>query len=199
MAVERHLRALEAAVDGPLALSELVHRLHHSGFALLVIFLSLPFLQPLPLGGLSSVLGPLVALLGMRLALGRKELVLPGWIGNRRLETRTIHLLLKAARTFFSVADKIARPRLKSLASNERAAGAGIALSGSLLTLPFPIPLSNILCAAPATLLALGLLEEDGALALLGWTGLFLALAFHVGLALLGASGVRALWSALLG
>ncbi len=196
MAVERHLRALEGAVDGPLTLGELVHRMHHSGFGLLVVFICLPFLQPLPMGGLSSVLGPLVALLGARLALGRKELVLPGWIGSRRLEPRTIHLLLTAARTFFRLAEKVARPRLQGLARNERAAGTGIALSGALLALPFPIPLSNILCAGPATLLALGLLEEDGALALLGWIGLFLALAFHVGLALLGASGVRALWSA---
>lgn len=196
MAVERHLRALEAAVDGPLTLGELVHRMHHSGFGLIVIFICLPFLQPLPLGGLSTVLGPFVALLGVQLARGRKELALPAWISKRRLEAKTIHLLLGAARAFFALAEKVARPRWSALARSERAAGAGIALSGALLSLPFPIPLSNVICAGPATLLALGVLEDDGLLAVLGWLGLFLSISFHIGLALLGAEGTRALWRA---
>lgn len=197
MAVERHLRALEAAVDGPMTLGELVRRMHQTGFGLIVIFICLPFLQPLPLGGLSTVLGPFVALLGVQLARGRKELVLPAWIAERRLDLKVIHLLLGAARQFFSLADKLARPRWKALARNERAAGAGIALSGALLSLPFPIPLSNMICAGPAALLALGVLEEDGLLALLGWLGLALSIAFHLGLVLLGSEGARALWRAL--
>lgn len=196
MAVERHLRALEDAVDGPMSLGELVRRMHHSGFGLIVVFICLPFLQPLPMGGLSTVLGPFVALLGVQLARGRKELRLPSWIANRRLEHKTIRLLLGAARTFFGLAEKAARPRWRALAANEAAAGAGIAVSGALLSLPFPIPLSNVICAGPATLLALGLLEEDGVLSALGWLGLLLSLAFHAGLALLGATGTLALWRA---
>lgn len=195
MPVERHLRALEAAVDGPMTLGELVHRMHHSGFGLLIIFICLPFLQPLPLGGLSSVLGPFIALMGVQLARGRKELRLPGWIGDRRLDAKVLHLLLGAARKFFALADKAARPRWRSLARSELAAGAGIALSGALLSLPFPIPLSNMICAGPAALLALSVLEEDGLLAVLGWLGLLVSIAFHVGLAILGAEGARALFT----
>jgi hypothetical protein len=196
MPVERHLRALEAAVDGPMTLGELAHKMHHAGFGLLVIFACMPFLQPLPLGGLSTVLGPFVALQGIQLARRRKELSLPSWIARRRLEERTLHLLLGAARRFFALAEKVARPRWRALARGERAAGAGIALAGALLALPFPIPLSNVICAGPAVLLALSVLEEDGLLALLGWAGLLLALAFHIGLVLLGAEGTRALWRA---
>lgn len=196
MAVERHLRALEAAVDGPRTLGELVHRMHHSGFGLIVIFVCLPFLQPIPLGGLSSVIGPFVALQGVQLFRGKKELHLVSWIAHRRLEAKTVHVLLGAARAFFAFADKVTRPRWGTLARSERAAGAGIALSGALLSLPFPIPLSNIICAGPAVLLSLALLEEDGLLALLGWLALGFAVAFHIGLFLLGAEGTRALWRA---
>ena len=49
MPVERHLRALEAAIDGPMTLGELTHRMHHAGFGLVIIFVCLPFLQPLPI------------------------------------------------------------------------------------------------------------------------------------------------------
>ena len=69
-------------------------------------------------------------------------------------------------------------------------------LQDSLLALPFPIPLSNMICASPAALLALALLEEDGLIALLGWLGVLTMIAFHVGLLLLGAEGTRALWRA---
>jgi hypothetical protein len=196
MPVARHLRALEDAVDGPMTLGELAHKLSHAGFGLLVIFVCMPFLQPLPMGGLSTVIGPFVALQGVQLARRRKELQLPSWIARRRLEEKTVHLLLGAARRFFALAEKVARPRWRALARSERAAGAGIALAGALLALPFPIPLSNLICAGPAVLLALSVLEEDGLLALLGWAGMLLAIAFHIGLVLLGAEGTRALWRA---
>jgi hypothetical protein len=195
MSVARHLRALEDAVDGPMTIAELARRLHHSGFGLVVIFVCLPFLQPVPLGGLSTVLGPFVALQGARLCRGEKELHLPDWIGRRRIEEKTLQLLLGAARRFFGLAEKFCRPRLKVLLAHERAAGAGIALSGALLALPFPIPLSNMVCAVPAVLLALSALEEDGLMALLGWLGLLLSAAFHAGLAILGGDALRLAWS----
>ena len=53
-----------------------------------------------------------------------------------------------------------------------------------------------MICASPAALLALALLEEDGLIALLGWLGVLTMIAFHVGLLLLGAEGTRALWRA---
>ncbi|MEQ1920087.1 MAG: exopolysaccharide biosynthesis protein [Elusimicrobiota bacterium] len=196
MAVERHLRALEAAVDGPMTLGELTHRMHHAGFGLIVLFVSLPFLQPLPLAGLSTLLGSFIALQGVQLLRGRTEPHLPDWIGRRRIEAKTLLLLLGAARRFFALADRIARPRWRALATHKRAVGAAMALCGAFLALPFPIPLSNMVCASPAALLALALLEEDGLIALLGWLGVLVMIAFHAGLVLLGTEGTRALWRA---
>jgi hypothetical protein len=196
MPVERHLRALEAAIDGPMTLGELTHRMHHAGFGLIVLFVCVPFLQPLPLAGLSTVLGVFIALQGVQLLRGRREPHLPEWLARRRLEARTLHLVLGAARRFFAIADRFSRPRWRPLAANERAVGAAMALCGSLLALPFPIPLSNMICATPAALLSLALLEEDGLIALFGWLGVLAMIAFHIGLLLLGAEGTRALWRA---
>ena len=193
MAVARHLRALEQAVDGPMTLGELSGRLHHAGFGLVVIVVCLPFLQPVPMGGLSTVVGPFVALQGLRLFRGEKELRLPAWIARRRLEEKTLQVLLGVARRFFTVAEKFSRRRWRVLLASERAAGAGIAFCGVLLALPFPIPLSNMICATPAVLLALSALEEDGLLAALGWAAIAVSISFHIGLAMLGVEGVRAL------
>lgn len=196
MPVERHLRALEEAVEGPMTLGELTHRMHHAGFGLIVLFVCVPFLQPLPLAGLSTVLGVFIALQGLQLLRGRTEPHLPGWLARRTLETRTLHLILGAARRFFAFADRFTRPRWRALAASERAVGAAWIVCGLALALPFPIPLSNMICASPAALLALALLEEDGVVALLGWCGVLLTVFFHAGLALLGAEGTRALWRA---
>lgn len=196
MAVERHLQALEAAVEGPMTLGELTHRMHHAGFGLMVLFVSVPFLQPIPLAGLSTVIGVFIALQGLQLVRGRSEPHLPGWLARRTLEAKTLHLLLGAARRFFAFADRYTRPRWRPLASNERAVGAAWVLCGLALALPFPIPMSNMICASPAALLALALLEEDGLIALLGWLGVLAMIAFHIGLLLLGAEGTRALWRA---
>lgn len=193
MGAQRHAGALEAALTGPKTLGEAAERLHHAGFPLVVLLVCLPFLQPIPMGGLSTVLGPFMALQGVQLARGRKSLWLPAWIARRPLEAKTAGVLVSAARKFFAFADRVTRPRLVGLARSERAAGVGIALAGAFLSLPFPIPLSNMVCAGPAALLSLALLEDDGALALLGWLGLFFCAAFHFGLLVLGADGIRAL------
>ncbi len=194
MGASRHVRALEAALEGTDTLGAAAERLKHSGFPLIVVFVSLPFLQPIPLGGLSTVVGPFIALQGWQLARGRKALWLPRWIARRDLNERTQDILLAAAKKFFALVDRVARPRLVELARSERASGAGIAVSGVFLALPFPLPLSNMICAGPAALLALGMLEDDGALSLLGWLGLLVCAAYHYGVAVLGADGLRALW-----
>lgn len=196
MPVERHLRVLEASIEGPMTLGELTHRMHHAGFGLIVLFMCVPFLQPLPLAGLSMVFGVFIGLQGLQLLRGRSEPHLPGWIARRSLEPKALHLLLGAARKFFAFADRFTRPRWRALAANDRAVGAAIALCGFMLALPFPIPMSNMICAGPAALLALAMLEEDGLIALLGWFGVLVMIAFHVGLILLGAEGTRALWRA---
>lgn len=200
MAVGRHLSALEAATaGGPCTLGELVQRMEHAGYGLILIFVCLPFLQPIPLGGLSSLVGPFVFVMGVQLALHRPRPWLPGWISRRTLDQRLLGILLGAARRFFGLVERFARPRWCALARAESAAGLVMALCGALLSLPFPIPLSNVACAAPIVLLALGLLEEDGVLAALGYTGAGVTVALHAGLAILGMDGARNLWRSLAG
>src|SRR5215218_2291622 len=53
-------------------LREVLGLLHGRGYVLFVMLLSLPFCQPIPLPGLSTPLGLIIALIGVRLALGRK-------------------------------------------------------------------------------------------------------------------------------
>jgi len=191
-AVSRHLAALERAAQAG-TLSAAAARLQETGLALVLVFVCLPFLQPVPMGGLSSVVGPFVILQGLQLARGRGALWVPDWIGRRRISARSAEVLLGAARALFRLTARFSGARLRPLARAGRAAGLGMVLCGAMLALPVPIPLSNIACAAPVVLWSLALLEDDGVFALLGWLTLAASLLFHAAIFRYGAEGLRRL------
>ena len=87
-------------------------------FGLIIMFISLPFLQPVPTGGLSTVLGALIGVLGAQLAFKRESVWLPKFIEKRQLEEKTGQKLIVVAEKFFRLAEKIVRPRLKWIADS---------------------------------------------------------------------------------
>ena len=190
----RHIAELERASESA-TVGEAAERLSETGIGLALVFVCLPFLQPLPVGGLSTVLGPFVLLQGWQLVRGRHKLWLPRWIARRPLSERGSRILLSAGRKVLRLVDPLSRPRLRAVAQAERASGAGIALCGAMLTMPIPIPLSNIACALPVVLWSLALLEDDGLFALLAWLALGASVLFHAAIASFGVDGLRWLLS----
>ena len=72
-ALSADLRALaEHFHDGPVRLAEVVELLKGRGYRFLIALLGLPLLTPIPLPGISTVIGRAIALIGLRLALGQK-------------------------------------------------------------------------------------------------------------------------------
>lgn len=193
MAASAHLRRLREALRGPLTLGELSERLGEDGFGLLVLTLSMPFLQPLPMAGLSTVVGSYLLLLGAQHAAGRRAPWLPGWIARRALDQRRLDALLLFAERVFRGVETLARPRWTGLARRHRLTGAAVVALSLVLLLPIPIPFSNSTCALPLLLLAAGHLEEDGLLTAAGLGGVLVAYAYNAAAVSLGWSGLRAL------
>lgn len=191
MPAAEHLHRLREAVDGPLTLGELAGRLGEEGFTLLVVFLCLPFLQPVPLAGLSTVIGAYLAVAGVQHAAGRAEPWMPRWLQRRRLEERWLRRLLGMAERFFTFVERFTRPRLSGLARRHDLIGLTIAGMSTLMLLPLPIPFSNMVCAVSMVLLAISHLEDDGLVALGGYLGAALAVGYHLAL-LAGAMAVLA-------
>jgi hypothetical protein len=70
----QELRALtERFADRPVRLSAILEATHGRGFNLLLVLISLPFLTPIPVPGLSTLFGLVVAVIGARLALGKNR------------------------------------------------------------------------------------------------------------------------------
>jgi hypothetical protein len=159
------------------------------GFSLMLFVVSLPFVTPIPLPGLSMPFGSLVLLVGTRLALDRKPW-LPRWILDRQMPPRFLGTLLNAARRTVRCMELILRPRLESVHDQpiiRRLCGIMIMVSGALLLLPLPIPFTNGLPAFTVVLLTASAMERDG-LCLLAGFGSFACTLGYFGLLVFGGS-----------
>ncbi len=152
MAAADHLHRLREAINGPLTLGELAARLGEDGFPLLVVFLCLPFLQPVPLAGLSTAIGLYIAFAAVQHARRPGVPWVPEWVARRRVEEKTLRSLLGAAERVFGWVEKLARPRLSGLARRHDLTGGVIAAMAVMLLLPLPIPFSNMFCAVASGL-----------------------------------------------
>lgn len=161
------VRVAERAVT----IRELLYVLRGRAYMLLVILLTLPFLLPLPLPGLSTPFGLAIVLICLRLALGQRPW-LPMSVQRRQLPAGFIPRLLDLAAKIIGWLERVLRPRWLVLTEHAiiRQLHALVMVAGAaILLLPLPIPFSNGLPAWSILLVASGLLERDGRAIALGY------------------------------
>lgn len=198
----QELRQLaEQFATRPTRISEILTATQSRGFNLLLLLIGLPFLTPIPLPGFSTPFGLVVLIIGARQAFGRQPW-LPEKILQRELPARFIARLLGAASRIVRWLEVLLRPRLTCLHEQwvyRRIAGTLIMLSGLLLLLPLPIPLSNSFPALTVVLLAAGAMERDGLFFLAGCASFTVTLAYFGLLAFGGAHFFDNLWHSTFG
>ena len=159
--------------DGGITLNELMQRTEGRGVFLIIILLSLPFITPLTLAGLSTILGWVIVLLALQLARAVPPR-LPKRIGDRPISTQRLEKVVNGSVKFLQFIEKWVRPRRTQWMS-WRAAHCGnallLAFMGFLLALPIPpvIPFSNTLPCYAIILIAASMMEEDGFLIWFGY------------------------------
>lgn len=183
----RLIKALDDVQNLPhITLGKIVE--HVEGEALLILCLVsiLPFMQPIPIPGLSSILGLIVLLQGFGLMIWSKPL-----LTKRMKEVNITHekfeFIYKAALKFSNVTSKIST--FKHPMANSRIShfvcGLAIVLSSAFLSLPLPIPFSNLIPALSIFLICVGLLEDDVILIMIGigitWAvGMMAMYSYHI-------------------
>lgn len=152
-------------------LHEVIAVLQGRAYLLLLVFLALPFCTPIPLPGLSTPFGLVVALIGLRLALGMQP-----WLPTRLLNTELppgfFGKLIKFTHRLVNIFEKLLRPRWSAVTNTEvlrRLHALAIFIAGLALLLPLPIPFTNTFPAWAILLIACGLLELDGLFVLAGY------------------------------
>lgn len=149
-----------------ISLNQLLERTAGRGFYLVIILLALPFVVPVSIPGVSTMLGLSVALLSLRLAFGRTPR-LPKLMGDHRFTPKVQSRILSGSIRFLRLLEGLVKPRRTPwmTARPVRFANALLmAFMGLLLALPFPPlpPFTNSLPCYSIILLAASMMEEDG-------------------------------------
>lgn len=183
------------AAAGPISLAELFEIGGPQGHGFLAIFLVLPFLQPIPLPGISSVIGLLLAVIGVFVAVERPPW-LPSRVAHRTVEPEAVLRICSTLEGWMARVEHVIRPRAQWLFAHRwfRVLNCTIWVAHAVVfSLPLPIPLSNAFPATVILLMALGTVEEDVGVIGLAYLGAVANLAFFASLFVLPQLGWRAI------
>jgi hypothetical protein len=149
--------------DG-LGVGDLVKQLGRDGLLLLCMVLSLPFLLPVSIPGVSTVFGLLILFIGLAELL-RMPIWLPGKVARYRLTRERLQEILKLGAKWVQRLEGWVKPRMHALTAPhmQRFNGAMLTAGAGLLMMPLAIiPFSNTLPALACIFLAAGMLSRDG-------------------------------------
>lgn len=186
-----------------LTLAELRDLVGHEGLLLLTALLTLVFMIPVSIPGVSTVFGAAILLIGVCRLLGR-TLWLPKRIRERRFPSDKIRNGLGSGLSWFQRLERISRPhRWKWLTSGftmNLINNSALILGAILLMMPFGlVPFSNTLPALALLLLAIGLLQRDGVCILLGHLTNIATIVYFAILIVGGGATLHEVWRRLVG
>lgn len=183
-------RLLREAAGRPMKIREMIEILRGRGLQMMIILLCLPFLSPVTIPGISIPFGLAIALCGLRIGFGHKPW-LPAFILDRSISHQALEKMVHAGCRIYGRLEKVFRPRLSLFLTGPgmpMLVGLAIAVAGVLLSLPIPPPflLTNTIPGFAIIFLALGLMERDGVLILIGHTLVLLGTVYVLLIAVLG-------------
>jgi hypothetical protein len=165
-----------------ISLRDVMDRAGDRAFGALLFTLALPNVVPAP-PGTSAILALPMLLLAGQLAFGRSTPWLPRFIVQRSIERAVFARVMERVSRVLGGVEKVLRPRAAWLLYAWCEQLLGVLLFCLALVVFLPIPFGNIVPAIVICIIALGLLEHDGLVALLG--------------AALAAATLYLLWSAI--
>ena len=152
------------------------------GVYFLVLLLTLPFCIPLPIPGLSTPFGLVIVFLSLRM-LFRHHVSYPKWLLNKKISAYRSKKIASKLEKVFLFMEKFSHPRalfLIELSILKILHSLLFLVCGSVLALPLPIPMTNVLVAWPILFVAFGILQEDGLLVIVGYIIFIVALGLGI-------------------
>lgn len=189
------LAAAQAAVrESAVSLRELLVMLGEQGLLVFCGVLAAPFLLPVTVPMMSTVLGLPMLFIGFAVMVSRVPW-LPARLLNRSLPAETVRNVLHKVRGWAERFEHLVRPRLLGLSGSRTinvVNGALVIVAVLLMMAPLPlVPFVNTLPAIAVMLLCFGMAERDGVVIALGYfmtlvsavyVGGLIFLVFYVGM-----------------
>lgn len=154
--------------DGPKGrLGDIIDRLDERAYGFLILLLALPCCLPFVYLLPQIVALPMLALAG-QMAAGRPHPWLPKALHDRPFSIPAFEKVLARASKYVGFIERFATPRLKPITGP-----VGAPIVGALMLIPtasilVPLPSTNTIPGIGVAVTALGLIERDGALVILG-------------------------------
>ncbi|MEO0939723.1 MAG: exopolysaccharide biosynthesis protein [Pseudomonadota bacterium] len=168
LAISETLDRLAAEAAGEdVPLSWILTQLHERAFGLFLLILGLPCCIPF-LYGVPQIMALPLMFIAAQLLIGRTVPWLPARLGARRVTAATLRALASRARPWLRRLEAFSKPRLAALtrAPLDQITGAALlAFSASIL---LPLPLTNTVPGFAVVVIAVGLVQRDGILVILG-------------------------------
>jgi hypothetical protein len=170
MVVEITLRekltdVIETLPAESVTLVTILDMLGREGYLLLTVLLTLPFMAPVSIPGVSTIFGAVILLIGLNVMIDR-ELRLPDLFMKRAFPAGKLRTALRKGVVWLHRLERISRPRLSRLSQGSAMArlnGLMLVIGALLLMVPFgPIPLTNTLPGLAVLFLSVGILQRDG-------------------------------------
>ncbi len=187
--------------SGGVSLATIRDLIGHDGLMLLTAFLTIIFLVPVSIPGVSTVFGGAILLISITRLMGR-NLWLPRKLELREVSSEKLRGAFVRGLRWFKRLEKISRPHrmawlirggLMHFINNS-----GLILGAVLLMAPFGlIPFSNTIPAVAILFFAIGFLQRDGVCILLGHLSNVATIIYFAILIGGGAVAIQKAWQAL--
>lgn len=171
--------------DHTVTVRGLMAAIGEQGLLIVCVFLSIPFLFPVAIPGTSTVFGMLIGLIGFGVMANRLPW-LPARLLDHPLQSKHVTPVLTKGAEWARRFERLIRPRWLLLTHGptvNRFNGLMLIVAAASLLAPLPmIPFSNTIPALGIALLALGMVERDGGLILVGYLASILGAAYVGGI-----------------
>ena len=164
---DRLERLAESASGGSVTLGWIMEQLHERAFGLFLLVLALPCCVPF-LYGIPQIVALPLMFVSAQILMGRRTPWLPDRLAARTVSDEGLRNLAERAGPWLRRIEAISRPRYAQLttAPADRLVGLALVLfSASILV---PLPGTNTVPGFAVVLVAMGLLQRDGILVILG-------------------------------
>ncbi|SMC39445.1 exopolysaccharide biosynthesis protein [Rhizobium sp. RU36D] len=178
-------------------LRTILTQMGENGLLLLCALLSLPFLFPVSIPGVSTVFGAGIVLIGIAIMMNSLPW-LPARIADRKLESRKLVPVLERGLAIVTRVNRYLRPRMLGLTGSvlmNRFNGFVLTGAGLLLMAPLGfVPFSNTLPGVAILLMSVGISQRDGAVVAGGYVMVVLTIVYMAVLAFLAVSAGQTLY-----
>ena len=193
--------AIASLPSGGVSLATIRDLIGHDGLMLLTAFLTVIFLVPVSIPGVSTVFGGAILLISITRLLGR-NLWLPRKLELREVSSEKLRGGFVRGLRWFKRLEKISRPHRMGWLINggfmHFVNNCALMLGALLLMAPFGlIPFSNTLPAVAILFFAFGFLQRDGVCILLGHLSNIATIVYFAILIGGGAVAIQKAWQAL--